>query len=127
MNKGGYLVDWLLTMVEVASTKVTPHVVAIKNLQTIANYNLNHIVIQCYDGASNMSGKFNGLQKLLRMIGAPNAIHVHCYAHWWNLVMVETTKSNVIINKFFATVHNVVVVITSSKKRQRFFTTTQIK
>jgi hypothetical protein len=35
---------------------------------------------QGYDGASNMRGEFNGLQKLVRD-EAPYAFYVHCFAH----------------------------------------------
>ncbi|XP_048531214.1 zinc finger MYM-type protein 1-like isoform X2 [Triticum urartu] len=35
---------------------------------------------QSYDGASNMRGEFNGLQKLVRD-EAPYAFYVHCFAH----------------------------------------------
>jgi len=34
---------------------------------------------QCYDGASNMSGKFNGVQAIIRQ-HAQEANYVHCKA-----------------------------------------------
>ena len=39
---------------------------------------------QCYDGASNMSGRFNGVQALLKET-QPHAVFVHCAAHRMNL------------------------------------------
>ena len=41
---------------------------------------------QFYDGASNMSGQFNGLQLKIREINS-SALYVHCYAHSLNLVL----------------------------------------
>jgi hypothetical protein len=41
---------------------------------------------QGYDGASNMRGEFNGLQKLIRDEN-PYAFYIHCFAHQWQLVV----------------------------------------
>ena len=35
---------------------------------------------QFYDGASNMSGRFNGLQAKIQDVNK-SALYVHCYAH----------------------------------------------
>ncbi|KAL5680742.1 hypothetical protein ACJX0J_007127, partial [Zea mays] len=39
-----------------------------------------------YDGASNMRGEFNGLQKLIRDEN-PFAFYVHCFAHQLQLIV----------------------------------------
>ena len=41
---------------------------------------INRLRGQGYDGASNMRGEFNGLQKLIRD-ESPYAFYVHCFAH----------------------------------------------
>lgn len=41
---------------------------------------------QGFDGASNMSGKFNGVQAIIRE-QYPQAIYVHCAAHSLNLAV----------------------------------------
>ena len=41
---------------------------------------------QGYDGASNMRGEFNGLQKLVRD-EAPYAFYVHCFAHQLQFIL----------------------------------------
>ena len=46
---------------------------------------------QGYDGASNMRGEFNGLQKLVRD-EAPYAFYVHCFAHHLKLVVVTVAQ-----------------------------------
>lgn len=43
---------------------------------------------QCYDGASNMKGKFNELQKLVLDV-QPRATHIHCSAHSLNLAVKQ--------------------------------------
>lgn len=53
---------------------------------------MNRIVGQCYDGASNMSGIYNGLQEKLRQKGAFRALFVHCWAHKLELVLADAMK-----------------------------------
>lgn len=49
-----------------------------------------HIVAQ-YDGASVMSGKFNGIQSKVKN-QFPYAIYTHCMAHQMNLVVIDMCK-----------------------------------
>ncbi|XP_052806671.1 52 kDa repressor of the inhibitor of the protein kinase-like [Mya arenaria] len=46
---------------------------------------------QCYDGATNMSGKFRGLQALVRE-RSPHANYVHCKSHCLNLALVHSSN-----------------------------------
>jgi len=48
---------------------------------------------QGYDGASNMRGEFNGVQKLIRDEN-PYAFYVHCFAHQLQLVVVSVSTSS---------------------------------
>ena len=50
------------------------------------------LVCQTYDGATLMSGKHGGVQKLVRD-QCPNAIFIHCYAHQLNLVLLHGANS----------------------------------
>lgn len=52
---------------------------------------LNHLVGQGYDGASNMSGKFNGVQAFIRR-RCPKAIYIHCAAHSLNLAISKACE-----------------------------------
>lgn len=47
---------------------------------------------QCYDGAANMSGIFNGVQARILEI-EEKAFFVHCTAHNLNLVVQDSVKS----------------------------------
>ncbi len=53
-----------------------------------------------YDGATNMSGHFKGLQSRI-LHKDPKALYVHCQAHCLNLVLVESAKSNICFVSFF--------------------------
>ena len=48
------------------------------------------LVAKTYDGASNMSGCYNGLQAIIKENVGDHVIYVHCCAHSLNLVMKDT-------------------------------------
>ena len=48
------------------------------------------LVAQTYDGASNRSGCYNGLQAIIKEKVGDHVIYVHCYAHSLNLVLKDT-------------------------------------
>ena len=56
------------------------------------------LVGQGYDGASAMSGQFNGVQKYVRDMCASPAVYVHCVAHVLNLTLVHASKVPAIRN-----------------------------
>ena len=62
------------------------------------NLSIKDIRGQGYDGASNMSGQYSGVQS---RIAAENstAVYVHCHAHVLNLVLVDTCSRNAIYSK----------------------------
>lgn len=49
------------------------------------------IVAQSYDGASVMSGRFNGVQQKIKN-KYPEAIYIHCMAHRMNLIVLDMCK-----------------------------------
>ena len=53
----------------------------------------SHLIAQCYDEASVMSGRLGGLQAIMRESVSPMAIYVHCWAHRLNLVVVSCVYS----------------------------------
>lgn len=66
------------------------------------NIDLKKCMGQGYDGASVMSGVYNGVQKQIKDI-QPNAEYVHCASHNLNLVINDAVSSCVEIQIFFAT------------------------
>lgn len=52
---------------------------------------------QGYDGASNMSGKFKGVQTIIRN-KYPRALYVHCAAHTLNLAVFSSCEQQSIRN-----------------------------
>ncbi|KAJ1265531.1 hypothetical protein BS78_08G082600 [Paspalum vaginatum] len=72
---------------------------------------------QGYDGASNMRGEFNGVQKLIRDEN-PYAFFVHCFAHQLQLVVVTVSTSTPAIADFFNYVPLIVNTVGASCMRK---------
>ncbi|KAE9530014.1 hypothetical protein AGLY_011476 [Aphis glycines] len=73
---------------------------------------------QGYDGAANMSGMYNGLQKRIKDI-EPSAAYVHCSAHNLNLVVNDAVKEITEMEIFFDVVQRVFVFFGHSIVRWR--------
>ncbi|CAN6235046.1 unnamed protein product [Urochloa humidicola] len=71
-------------------------------VSTLSSHKLSISMLrgQGYDGASNMRGEFNGVQKLIRDEN-PYAFYVHCFAHQLQLVVVTVSTSTPAIADFF--------------------------
>ena len=72
---------------------------------------------QGYDGASNMRGEFNGLQKQIRDEN-PHAFYVHCFAHQLQLVIVVVSTCCSSFSDFFNYVSLIVTSASSSCRRK---------
>lgn len=63
------------------------------------NLDLSHLIGQGYDGASVMSGRFNGVQAHIKE-WCPAALYVHCAAHCLNLTITKASEVQSIRNCF---------------------------
>lgn len=59
------------------------------------------LICQSYDGANVMSGRLNGVQKIINN-SYKNAHFIHCYAHQLNLILIQATSQNREIRIFFS-------------------------
>jgi len=72
---------------------------------------------QGYDGASNMSGKINGLQKMIKHLNEL-AYYGHCWAHNLQLALVAACRGSIPdIALFFLMISDIVNVASGSCKR----------
>lgn len=78
---------------------------------------LELMVGQCFDGASNMSGQYNGLQARIKELCARDPLFVHCWAHVLNLVLQDAVKSVPLCSRIFELLQKIYVVIEGSPKR----------
>ena len=54
---------------------------------------VQYCVSQSFNGASVMSGKFNGLQAKIRQMAKNPCPYMHCYVHRVNLVLADVSKN----------------------------------
>jgi len=80
-----------LGMYKVSSTTGETLTQVIIDVLTRCNLSVDKLRGQCYDGASNMSGTFTGVQARIQQM-QPRALYVHCTAHSLNLALHETTS-----------------------------------
>lgn len=70
---------------------------------------------QGYDGASNMSGAWNGLQALF-LKECPYAYYIHCFAHRLQLALVGASTKETGVYLFFSKLSTIVNLIGCSPK-----------
>lgn len=77
---------------------------------------VGNCVADAFDGASNMSGEYNGVSAKLKEL-VPNHTHTWCYAHVLNLVMTNTAQCLPQTISFFGLLQEAQVFIKESCKR----------
>lgn len=66
---------------------------------------------QCYDGASVMSGKDGGVQKLIQDDLKRKVPYFHCLNHQFHLVVIKAIESVQIVKQFFDQVRYPAIVM----------------
>jgi len=74
---------------------------------------------QGYDGASNMSGKYRGVQARVKEL-YPLAMYTHCCNHVLNLV-ISTSSQVPVIRNAMATISDICVFLSGSAQRVSIF------
>ncbi|KAG5881693.1 hypothetical protein JTB14_006554 [Gonioctena quinquepunctata] len=77
---------------------------------------MSNSVSQSYDGASNMSAEYNGLQTQFK-IDSPDVIFTHCHAHVLNLLIQDITNCCVASQDLFSLLNTTSVFMARSFKR----------
>ncbi|KAL5719781.1 hypothetical protein ACHQM5_012520 [Ranunculus cassubicifolius] len=72
---------------------------------------------QGYDGASNMSGAFNGLKALI-MKENESAFYIHCFAHQLQLALIAIVKKHDDVASLFSVVSSILNTVGVSTKRR---------
>ncbi|XP_042455263.1 zinc finger MYM-type protein 1-like [Zingiber officinale] len=116
VNKHGEVIERFMAVVHVVTTTAACLKEAIDSLFAKYGLSVARLRGQEYDGASNMSGEFNGLKSLI-MKENPYALYVHCFAHQLQLVVVAVAQANQYVCDFMWIVGSIVNTSASSCKR----------
>ena len=80
LSKRAFIVEWLVGVIHVKETSAVCLKTALQKLFTDTGLSIKQVKGQCYDGASNMRGEFNGLKAKILQENS-SAYYVHCFAH----------------------------------------------
>ncbi|CAN1841426.1 Zinc finger MYM-type protein 1 [Linum perenne] len=116
VNSNGILTERFFTIKCVADTSAATLKQVISDALSEYNLQVEKLRGQGYDGASNMSGQFNGLRALF-LQDCSYAYFVHCFAHRLQLTLVAAAKHYRPIWNFYALLDNVINLVKSSPKR----------
>lgn len=92
---------------------------AIKDILVRLTLSTQNLRGHCFDGAANMSGKLNGVKKLIEDI-QPKSCYVHCNNHSLDLAFQEVARKNNAMCDTFTIIKDVSNAILESAKRKKY-------
>lgn len=108
--------EYFMGFYSTSNTKAKTLFDIIKDILVRFDIPLSKLRGQCYDGASNVSGKISGLQKRIKE-EEPRALFVHCNAHNLNLVVQDGIEKVLPARKFIGEVKEMINFVRDSPKR----------
>jgi len=117
VNDEGKIVERFLGLKHIEKCTLAALKEALVNMLSSHKLSISMLRGQGYDGASNMRGEFNGVQRLIQDIN-PYAFYVHCFAHQLQLVVVAVSTSTPAIADFFNYVPLIVNTVGASCMRK---------
>ncbi|XP_062076272.1 uncharacterized protein LOC133781179 [Humulus lupulus] len=117
VDKRGYVIERFIGIEHVPNTTAISLKIAIDKLFSKHGLSISRLRGQGYDGASNMSGEFNGLKSII-MKENECAFFVHCFSHQLQLALMGVAKKHDLIGTFLTVVSNVVNIVGASSKRR---------
>lgn len=121
VTKSGEVSEHLLFCTRTGATTAEALVNKVEEEMTRLDVPFDNVVAQTYDGASNMSGKYNGLQAKFKEIAGEHVIFVHCYAHNLNLVLSDAATASLEVEKLFDNLQALYVMVSRSQPIHQLF------
>nr|XP_043620074.1 uncharacterized protein LOC122591914 [Erigeron canadensis] len=112
----GVIRERFLDIVHVENTVAVTLKASLWNRLFNQNFDTGKIRGQGYNGSSNMSEEWNGLQALVRQYN-PYAYYVHCFAHKLRLALVCVSNEVDLVHELFDKLAYVINVVCASSKR----------
>ncbi|XP_028550852.1 uncharacterized protein LOC110098075 [Dendrobium catenatum] len=116
VDRKGQVIERFIGIKHVASTNAVTLKAAVEETLAKHSLSLHKIRGQGYDGASNMSGEFNGLKALI-LNDNPQAFYIHCFAHQLQLCLVAVTKNHWQVKHLFEFTSRIINIVGASCKR----------
>ncbi|KAL7583123.1 uncharacterized protein LOC111879243 [Lactuca sativa] len=110
VDRLGIVKERFIGIIHVLDTSSLTLKAAIDTVFSNNNLSITQVRGQDYDGASNMSGAFNGLKSLILNENS-SAHYIHSFAHQLQLVVVAVAKKHDDVDEFFEQLALVVTVI----------------
>ena len=121
VGKSGNVSEHLLFCTRASSTTAEQLLKHITDELEKLSVSYDNMVAQTYDGASNMSGKYNGLQAKFKSLAGEHVIFVHCHAHTLSLVLGGTACASLDVAKLFGKLQALYVFVSKSQPIHQLF------
>ncbi|KAK6186835.1 hypothetical protein SNE40_006103 [Patella caerulea] len=118
IESGGKTVERFLTFLENTGHTGRQQATALLEYFTSVGIDISNCRGQSYDNAANMSGRYQGMQALIKTEN-PLAVFVPCFAHSLNLVGQSACGSCRLATAFFGFVEQIYVFFTASTARYK--------
>ena len=128
VNYSGKCSEHLLSCKRASGTKAMELYKLISEMLISKSVSFDKLVAQTYDGASNMSGCYNGLQAIIKEKVGKHVAFVHCYAHiTLNLVLSDSASVAVQVISLFNELEAVYVLFSKTQRIHDLFEAVELE
>lgn len=126
VNTNFEVIEDFIGLYETSNTEAKTLFEIVKDILVRLDLSTENLRGQCYDGASQMSGKFTGLQKLIKDL-QPRATYIHCTAHSLNLAVEDSLRLLPNMRDIMNLAKDLINTVRESPKRLNIFQSVQVE
>jgi hypothetical protein len=120
VNRNGKCSEHLLSCKRASGTKAMELYNLISETLVSKGVSFGKLIAQTYNGASNMSGCYNGLQATIKEKVGKHVAFVHCYAHTLYLVLSDSASVDVQVISLFNDLEALYVLFSKTQRIHDF-------